>query len=253
MVDPQENITIGNFLYALGLGVGARAGSAAPVGAVNLLQQTSYDGLLGDVMLTFPGVTRLLEFKRKGNHKKETTKLDLLREAIKASPHWPTTSRQVHWYVETAPASAEFKFEAKPYLDMFDRDAASLPLKSFVDSLVDEALGSKPAVSDQLVNEYIQDVMLTWRANGDHRSATGLLVTVGGDGGLMYAVLDDLADLGKTRMQCLQLQQQRELVVAQILKDAARQRHMAQRQDRGLPTAEKSLEHKLVRSKGMGR
>lgn len=63
---PYENIVIGNFLYGLGLSLGTRAGLKAPLASINNTQQTPLDPILADVWLTFPGVCRLLEFKRQG-------------------------------------------------------------------------------------------------------------------------------------------------------------------------------------------
>lgn len=61
-----ENIVIGNFLYGLGFAVRARAHSTGLVvpSVVNLLQQTPADKELADVLLEFPGVVRLIEFKQ---------------------------------------------------------------------------------------------------------------------------------------------------------------------------------------------
>ncbi|MDP6008078.1 hypothetical protein ACLHT5_11360 [Pseudomonas aeruginosa] len=60
-----ENITIGNFLFALGYAIRdlQQGSKSAAVGSVNLLQQTPADRLLADVLLNFGGVARLLEFK----------------------------------------------------------------------------------------------------------------------------------------------------------------------------------------------
>ena len=77
MLSPYENVIIGNFLYALGLAMGRQS---MPVdGCVNLLQQTPADPALGDLMLQFPGVWRLVEFKRGGgDEKKEDQRRSIL-------------------------------------------------------------------------------------------------------------------------------------------------------------------------------
>lgn len=221
MDDPQENVTIGNFLYSLGLCVGAKMGSSAPPAAVNLLQQTSYDGCLGDVMLTYPSVTRLLEFKRKGNHSKEARKHRIMRIAIDRTDHL-ATSLGVHWYLETAPAKTDFDFtfSARSYLDMFEQSQAPQSFKEFVDRLVDEATSDERKHSDEEVNAYIHDVMLTWmpEETKDHqRSATGMLISVAPSGGVRYAVLEDIADLGRTRKEILQMRELQRLEMRQAL------------------------------------
>jgi len=96
-----ENLVIGNFLYALGLKMGARLhGDLAPDLAVNLLQQCPLDIVLGDVLLTGLKAVALLEFKREANWKgrwKERSKL-LKIEAFLKCPEYQTlrdTSRHV--------------------------------------------------------------------------------------------------------------------------------------------------------------
>lgn len=230
MLDPQENITIGNFLYALGLGIGVRSKDEAPPAAVNLLQQTSYDGCLGDVMLQFPGVTRLIEFKRSGNYTKERYKHRLLNAGISKLQRHLDTSRSVHWYVETSPATTGFQFLAKSYLDMFNDKPLSTSFEDFVDSLVTEALNDHPAVPDKHVHSYIHDVLLPYWSNGRNHSATGLLVTVGPKGGVNFAVLEDLADLGRTREAALQMAYQRRQYIARVLQAHRAQERKLQQQ-----------------------
>lgn len=237
MVDPQENIAIGSFLYGLGLCIGVRAGTGAPYGAVSLLQQTSYDKALGDVMLSFTGATRLLEFKRRRNPAKERSKHSLICAALQHLPQKRATSRVVHWYVETAPGREGFVFDACPYLDMRDLAVKRTEFKLFVDELVTEALASAPKIANHLANEYVRDVVETWGSAGPH-SATGLLVSVSSSGGLAYAVVDDLADLGRTGAKCLELQTQRHLAIEQAMRAA----HAAQQYQQAAVT----LEHQPV-------
>ena len=210
VIDPQENITIGNFLYALGLGVGVRKGLDAPTAAVNLLQQTSYDRVLGDVMLMFPGVTRLFEFKRRSNkdRRKELRKLRLLRVALKDMTTMMAVSRQTHLFVETTPDDDEYAFSVRPYLDLEDTTIGATRFDDFVNALVDEATAEVLPDANRLANVYIRDVMSTWGANIDH-SSTGVLVSVGSGGKVHYVVLDDLADLETNAKRARELQIQR--------------------------------------------
>lgn len=60
-VEPHENVLIGNFLYMLGLMIGARSGSHIPPGCVNLLQQTPNDKLIGDILAEFDGAVAALQ------------------------------------------------------------------------------------------------------------------------------------------------------------------------------------------------
>jgi hypothetical protein len=80
-----ENLVIGNFLYALGLKIGARRHDyLAPDLAVHLTQQTPLDIVLGDVLLTGPRAVALLEFKRAAARRsKERSKLVKIEDALK--------------------------------------------------------------------------------------------------------------------------------------------------------------------------
>lgn len=113
-----ENIVIGNFLYGLGFAVRARRPSGVSASAINLLQQTPADTLLGDLLLEFPGVVRLIEFKAEDNREsKELSRHRKLSAALAGNIELQAISRDVHWYVETA-ASAEHGVTARivPYL-----------------------------------------------------------------------------------------------------------------------------------------
>ena len=59
-----ENVVIGNFLYGLGVSVGARLGGNVLPASVNLLQQTPEDSAPCDAPRSFPGTPLLIEFTR---------------------------------------------------------------------------------------------------------------------------------------------------------------------------------------------
>lgn len=203
MRDPLENVTIGNFLYALGLSIGSRVGVNAPAGCINLLQQTHLDKCLGDVMVSFPGIFRLIEFKRFGaNLNKELGKLHVLKTALTRQPDLVAVSREVHWYAETAAAQPDFKFKARRYLDLRMRDGFDLDFAGFVNAVVDRALQSEPSYKPALVAEYL-DVVATFAGKRDGTSS-GMLVSVGSDGGVRYVVVDNIRDVRLSGAQVLQ-------------------------------------------------
>ena len=79
-----ENVVIGNFLYGLGFAVRAKSNGGIVPSIVNLLQQTPANKQLTDVLLEFPGVVRLIEFKQRSNRaNKEKTRIEQLNAAIK--------------------------------------------------------------------------------------------------------------------------------------------------------------------------
>src|SRR5271167_4610062 len=98
-----ENVVIGNFLFALGFAVRARQSEKVVATAISLLQQSPADKLLGDLMMEFPGVVRLMEFKTVENRSpKERARHTQLSTAIAECPHLESISRAVHWYIETS-------------------------------------------------------------------------------------------------------------------------------------------------------
>lgn len=196
MREPLENITIGNFLYGLGLSLGARAGKNAPSGCVNLLQQGPLDPPLGDVLLHFPSVVRLFEFKRgSANKQKERAKLVALQAALSSEPHLQAVSREIHWYVETHDGDQNFHFGAKPYLDMRERNVAELSMESMVNGLVDDVIRKKRAARLEMVQEYLRTVTtFAGEASGTY---SGLLIAVG-EGGIRYVAVENVRDLRYT-------------------------------------------------------
>lgn len=251
MIDPQENITIGNFLYALGLGVGVSKGASAPPAAVNLLQQTSYDKCLGDVMLHFPGATRLFEFKRRSNtdRDKELEKLHLLQIALGGLPRVQAICRRVHLFVETGAGKNAFAFHVRPYLDLQLQDAGETTFTDFINGLVAEATAAADASGNRDANMYIRDYVCTWGAT-EGKSSTGLLVTVGSSGGVEYAVLDDLADLDVTGARALKHQvdrhaeQERQIAayIAYLARQQGQQQSHQATQTRGAAEHERKID-----------
>jgi hypothetical protein len=200
MRDPLENIVIGNFLYGLGLSMGQRAGANAPVGCVNLLQQTPLDRSLGDVFIRFTGAVRLFEFKRSTASKlKELRKLTVLQAAIRNRPDLRALSRQIHWYVETKKDHPDFSISARPYLDMVDRKMPVLDLAGTIRDVVDQALAAQPEDNARLVDEYLKAVALF--AGERTGSSSGVLVAMDGKGGIQWVAVDDIRDLNATPMQ----------------------------------------------------
>lgn len=129
MRDPYENITIGNFIYGLGLTMGRRCKTDSPPVALNLLQQTPADSTLADVLIQFPGAIRLIEFKRKSNNSpKELLKRERIATELTGRKDLVSISRSIHWYIETEPLPAEkneWLTTICPYLDLGNTDWAS--------------------------------------------------------------------------------------------------------------------------------
>lgn len=230
-----ENIVIGNFLYAFGFAVRARTGRDRVPGVVNLLQQTPADKPLGDLLLGFPGLVRLIEFKAETNRsKKEKARHTVLQAALRAtSPSLEPVSRRVHWYVETA-ASAVQGVVARivPYLDAFPRDVhKGDDLARFIEALATDVAAGGPAQVDEAEVEYLRWVART--QGGTASGAGALLLVAAADGGLRWVLLSDLLELRLTHREILAV---REAAHRREMDDPAPQRGRARRRemDQGL-------------------
>jgi hypothetical protein len=196
-----ENLVIGNFLFALGLKIGARRDDAlAPDLGVHLLQQTPLDIVLGDVLLAGPRSVALLEFKRAADRRsKERGKLVAI-EALLQNPKFQalrTTSRQMHFYVETRDILEEGFSRVLPYLDLLTDDRGS-SLEQLVDDLAFRAK-SAPVLAEMHIEACERYLELVCLCQGRSYHATpGLLVGVGGDGRIAFAPVEDVRNLRTT-------------------------------------------------------
>lgn len=205
-----ENIVIGNFLYALGFAVRSRRPSGVTASAVNLLQQTPADTLLGDLLLEFPGVVRLIEFKAEDNREsKELSRHRKLAAGMSGNAELQAVSRDVHWYVETAP-STEHGVVARvvPYLDAFPRERAKRDrLEAFIERLAQEVAEERPRVRADREAAYLRWVKQT-QGDGMVRSG-GLILVADANGALRYAQLLDMLEMRLSHRQWVELHHQR--------------------------------------------
>lgn len=190
-----ENITIGNFLFALGYALRNAQGNQQLAGSVNLLQQTPADKLLGDVLLKFIGIVRLIEFKAHGaSVTKERDKYDALKEIIELN-RLEDISREVHWYIESKATDTTLGLLTIPYLDAFSERRYTLisRLQDFVQKLAVDITQQSTNFTSIEINDYLLYVR-TMQGSGETGTG-GLLLVAEPNGLLRYAVIDDLVDL----------------------------------------------------------
>ena len=230
-----ENLVIGNFLYALGLKVGARRRDGlAPDLAVNLLQQTPLDIVLGDVLLTGPRTVALLEFKRAaGRHSKERKKLMKIERQLE-HPEFQALrniSRQIHFYVETEDILKKNFSRVLPYLDLMTDQRRSC-LEQLVGDLAYRARSAHelPETYKRDCQRYLELVCLS--QGRSYPASPGLLVGVGEDGQIAFAPVDDILDLQTTiaAIQTQQIIREQEIIRMKIeLTRQLRHRHVQSR------------------------
>ncbi|MDP9649690.1 hypothetical protein [Paraburkholderia caledonica] len=205
-----ENVAIGNFLYGLGYAIRARHQTRSMPGVVNLLQQTPSDTLLGDLLLQFPGVVRLLEFKAEGNAStKERARVRALSCSLETTPSFQAVSRRVHWYVEIGVSEEQnVVARAVPYLDSYPRTKPRGSFEAFIEAQADEIVNGRSKEGDaELEMEYIRWVK---RMQGEGEVGTGgLLLVAQADGTLHYAQLLDMLELRMEHRLWIELHDQR--------------------------------------------
>jgi hypothetical protein len=208
---PYENIVIGNFLYGMGLSLGSRAGHAAPLASINNIQQTPLDPKLADVWVTFPGVCRLLEFKRndvsKESKQKDVDKRDALAIGLVANPELLAVSRRVHAFVEVAGSATQgIDVRLTPFIDFDQVNAERLTLAQYIDRFTKEALEPSPAEpSREEVSRYLK--LVAQLAKDGDASTGGLMVHVTEDGVLHYIPLQLQRELAAT----MEIEKERDL------------------------------------------
>ncbi|HAU5565745.1 TPA: hypothetical protein JD264_18285 [Serratia fonticola] len=195
-----ENVVIGNFLYGLGVSVGAKLDGNVLPASVNLLQQTPEDKALGDVLLSFPGTLRLIEFKNAANRSgKEESRFRKLSHALEIDKELTPLSHRIHWYVETTP---DVQLGVKTYFSSYlsalalpAREAAPLNLERFIAQTTRCIFSAHTdAENPEAVSNYLKLVRRC--QGGDEESSAGALIVVcDGKGNLRYAELKNIMEL----------------------------------------------------------
>lgn len=188
-----ENVIIGNFLYTLGLNIGINK-ELPKYSSINLLQQTPADKALGDVLLEFPGVVRLIEFKNKKSDKeKEKTRLKLLEIALSGEDKMIDISRQIHWYIETEPSKDSCFNRIVPYLDAFNNEVyGEDTIEPYIEKIVQEINKPLDNSKQQDVKNYLKLIQMT---QGSSSTGTGGLIINITEKGIRYVQITDLLDL----------------------------------------------------------
>jgi hypothetical protein len=238
-----ENIVIGNFLFALGLKLGARQPVLlAPDLAVHQTQQTPLDRVFSDVLLTGLKLVALLEFKRAAAKiTKERSKLRKINRFLKFPEHreLTQTSRQIHFFVETQDKLEEgfLKSRVLPYLDLDLRtNDQDRTLETLIDELVLAATSASKLPEMQIEN-YQNYLNLVCDSQGlSYNPSPGLLVGVRGDGQIAFAEVPDIRDLRNTNqsIQRYQLKMDRKMTLARTQEYRAQEYRLTRQQTLGL-------------------
>ncbi|MDX4060217.1 hypothetical protein Q6A89_06785 [Aliarcobacter skirrowii] len=180
-----ENVIIGNFLYGLGLDIGIKIGlddgTETLPSIINLLQQTPADKELGDMLLEFPGVVRVLEFKNAKNpSNKEKKRVEKLEKALKDNERMQYVSRQMHWYIETEPFEEICVNKIVPYLDVYNGTMGMETLESFIKSISIEVNNPISGITHEEQKHYLS-LISTCQGSGAIGTG-GLIVSVSKEG-----------------------------------------------------------------------
>lgn len=195
-----ENIIIGNFLYGLGFSLGRTFGTNSPPSVINLLQQTPADKTLGDLLVEYPGVVRLIEFKNKSSSKtKEKSKIEILDKAIGGQKELRKVSHDIHWYIETSPKRKECINRIVPYLHAFNSIESRYTLESYINEITKSVIGEKTDFDSSLVKSYLY---LVAQSFDEGNVGTGGLIFSVNSTGIRYVQYTDITQLN---LQCKEL------------------------------------------------
>lgn len=197
-MDIYENIIIGNFLFSLGVAIGARSNTnESPPISVNLLQQTPLDRNTGDVLVRGACAMRLLEFKRlRNDNEKEIAKLRHLEAGLnnQSTVDLIPISRNVHWFIESNNSQSRLAINIRPYLDLENAAIVGPSLDGFIADFVNET--SKAKIADE--NTFSRYLNLLALCQGSPNGASGGLIVVFDEKRVFnYAVIEDLRELGQ--------------------------------------------------------
>lgn len=186
-----ENVVIGNFLYGLGFSVAHQVKGASFPTIINLLQQTPDDQRLGDLFVSSPGVLRIIEFKQKDNYdSKESERCKRLKIALGDNNQLIATSREVHWFIETAPTEESFVSRIVPYLDAYPRDNSRRDFTSFIKTVAEASVNGISNSTDKEQQAYL-DVLASCHKSGEGGSG-GLIMKLAPDGNINYVGLTSI-------------------------------------------------------------
>lgn len=214
-----ENVVIGNFLYGLGFAVRSCLGDSPGIPTmVNLLQQSPADTSLADVLLTFPGIVRLIEFKMetsKKGIKKEEERVQRLFKALEneGNPSLIEVSRKVHWYVEVGIGAEKEVVISRvaSYLDAFLEDSGLAPkaLEDLIKLTAQEAVEDTSDERD-CARDYLQFVRKALKGK-NAIGGGGLVLIMDNDGGVNFVRIQSLTDLNLSLSSFQQRALQRDL------------------------------------------
>lgn len=196
-----ENVIIGNFLYGLGVDVGLKVGLDKETkypALINLLQQTPSDKLLGDMVVEFPGIVRVLEFKNKDNPSdKEQIRVKALNDALKGQKRIQEISRELHWYIETKPFEQICANKIVPYLDAYNGTPSQYILEEFISSITKEMLKSTSTVTHEEQKAYLDLIAKCQNGSGSGsgKVGTGGLIVSVSNKGIQYVEFSSIEQL----------------------------------------------------------
>lgn len=178
-----ENVVIGNFLYGLGHSIGNATKEKRQISVINLLQQTPADKALGDVLLEFTGVVRLIEFKNRemeSSLKKEKKRHRQLELMIGDDEKLQKISREIHWYVETKPFEQVCLNNITPYLDAFSGNESTYTVESFIESITESVIKKDSDITPEELESYL--ALITACQGGGDVATGGLIVSISKEG-----------------------------------------------------------------------
>ncbi len=145
------------------------------------------------MLLEFPGVVRLIEFKnRDSSLAKEKKRCEQLSIQIGDSEELQKISREIHWYVETKPFEELCLNNITPYLDAFSGNESTHTIESFIANITRSVIDPENKIPSSNLEAYLA-LVSTCQGDGDVGTG-GLIVSVGKEG-VRYLQFTDIMQL----------------------------------------------------------
>lgn len=170
------------------------------------MQQTPDDPLLGDLLVEYPGVVKLIEFKNKKSKKtKEKDRIQQLKIALNDDREMLEISNAVHWYIETDPLENICFNRIVPYLNAFESPGTHT-LESFLQLVTEEVVNHEQKDRKKSIKAYL-DIVAGCQGTRDSNGGDGGGIETSSGGLLLCVSKTGLAFVQYTNPLQLQLHQ----------------------------------------------
>lgn len=187
----NQNLAMGNFLYALGAGMARQLAVESPPAVVSFLQQSPSKEDSAKIFLGSPGAMFIVEFPSSRSALYQHTRHLTISSRLYHRADLRSFSCDMHWCVQTDAANGSI-LRAWPYLRAAHPEVAGT-FESFIQHLVSYSLCRPNRLLHQQCREYL--ALLASVPSRSEQSNVSLIGKIGPNGELCLGSLDNFYDL----------------------------------------------------------